>query len=64
MMYLNCAVASKRRSSMKHVDKEVKKGKGKIVIQSLEDKSTGDTGNTNRSKMRAVERDMNLYFKH
>jgi len=49
---------------MKHVDKEVKKGKGKIVIQSLEDKSTGDTGNTNRSKMRAVERDMNLYFKH
>jgi len=36
----------------------------KIVIQSLEDKTTEDKGHTNRSKIQAIERDMNMYFKH
>jgi len=46
------------------LEREVFKTNKKIKIQTLEDKSTGDTGHTNRAKMKAIERDMNQYFKH
>ena len=50
----------RKSSSIKFLDKSKKK----VTVQTLNDEPTELTGDTNKLKIKAIERDMQKYFKY